>query len=200
MLIHFLSNRILNGFILAFLWQTHQKINLKIFSICLWKQSWEHFSHLISSESFRSWSFYEHDPSLFDAFVGITKKFEMVLLGWREIFSHKLGKWSQSWMCSECLVRFSNFGRVKCCRRFDQFKVRLNISIFQTEDKTREQGSSTVPCVIVSFHNSGCELETDTLSFLERSNCQNIQQMGHLSRHSKTGIIQDFTTSRTRCA
>ena len=200
MLIHFLSNCILNGCILAFLWQTHQKINLKIFSICLRKQSWEHFSHLISSESFWSWSFYEHDPSLFVAFVGIPEKFEMILLGRREIFSHKFRKWSQSWMCSECLVRFSNFGRVKCCRRFDQFKVRLNISVFQTEDKTGQQGSSTVPCVIVSFNNSRRELKTDTLLFLERYNGQNIQQMGHLSRHSKTGIIQDFTTSRTRCS
>ena len=172
MLIQFLSDWILNCCIFLILWQTHQKIYLKIFSICFRKSSWEHFSHLISSESLRSWSFYEHDPSFFVAFVGITKKFEMILLGRREIFSHKLGKWSQPWMCSECLVRFSNFGRVKRCGRFDQFEVRLDIFIFQTENKTGQQRRSTVPCIIVSFHNSRRELKTDTFLFMERSNDQ----------------------------
>ena len=73
-------------------------------------------------------------------------------------------------MCSECLVRFSNFGRVERCGRFDQFEVRLDIFIFQTENKTGQQRRSTVPCIIVSFHNSRRELKTDTFLFMERSN------------------------------
>ena len=50
--------------------------------------------------------------------------------------------------------------------------MRLDIFIFQTENKTGQQRRSTVPCVIVSFHNSRRELKTDAFLLIERSNDQ----------------------------